>query len=319
MPKITDGQFALGGLALFAIWVFVVLPFLYQVPITQKCYGNQPNSTAPYSGGPGDHISAPVATTEQTIPKPNAAAHPSNESEKYSNEFWSAKLTDWLLAAFTLALVFFTGRLYYATAGLFTETAGLREAAAEQSIHMKASIAVAQRAAEAAELSAKAAIGVELPIISITDFALMESSTIRITGGVPPEIAELGLPFKNSGRTVASLIEQCVETIVVDTLPTIPVYEHIFPFVPGTLVEADKPSPVNIRNYFIRLTTDERDAIKDEKKSLWLYGYISFEDRLGERHQSRFCARWVVYKSLGNTPTGFVYDSRTPPDYTRRT
>ena len=130
MPKITDGQFALGGLALFAIWVFVVLPFLYQVPITQKCYGNQPNSTAPYSGGPGDHISAPVATTEQTIPKPNAAAHPSNESEKYSNEFWSAKLTDWLLAAFTLALVFFTGRLYYATAGLFTETAGLREAAA---------------------------------------------------------------------------------------------------------------------------------------------------------------------------------------------
>ena len=72
MPKITEGQYALGALTIFSVWVFVALPFLNQTPAVV--------------GG----------------------------------EFWSAKLTDWLLAIFTLFLMVFTARLYYATAGLKT-------------------------------------------------------------------------------------------------------------------------------------------------------------------------------------------------------
>jgi hypothetical protein len=249
----------------------------------------------------------------------DAAQDTEDRKDKAANDRETIAINRNLVVIGFLQLAVFVGQLFVFgyQAWKLRQTV---QAAVEQSRDMKASIAVAQRAAEAAELSAKAAIGVELPIISITDFALMEISAGRITGGVPPEVSELQLPFKNSGRTVASLIEQCIETIVVDALPTIPVYEHIYPFVPGTLVEAGKPSPVSIQNYFVRLTAVERDTIKDQTKSLWLYGYISFEDRLGERHESRFCARWVVYKvGVANTPTGFVYDSRTPPEYTRRT
>src|ERR1700688_3204179 len=50
------------------------------------------------------------------------------------------KATDWLLVLFNGLLALYTWRLYRATSGLFTETAGLREAAAEQSRDMKASI-----------------------------------------------------------------------------------------------------------------------------------------------------------------------------------
>jgi hypothetical protein len=32
MPKLSEGQFALGGLTVFAVWIFVVLPFLHSTP-----------------------------------------------------------------------------------------------------------------------------------------------------------------------------------------------------------------------------------------------------------------------------------------------
>ena len=32
MPNLSQGQFALGGLFIFAVWLFVVLPFLYGPP-----------------------------------------------------------------------------------------------------------------------------------------------------------------------------------------------------------------------------------------------------------------------------------------------
>jgi hypothetical protein len=67
MPKITEGQYALGALTVFVIWVFFVLPFINDF---------------------------------------SAIEH---------GEFWTAKLTDWLLALFTLALVFFTRELVRST------------------------------------------------------------------------------------------------------------------------------------------------------------------------------------------------------------
>jgi hypothetical protein len=108
MPKLSEGQYAIGGLTIFAVWVFVVLPFLYQTPI--------------------DH-----------------------------SELWSAKLTDWLPAVFTLALAIFTQRLYQATVGMWDATKELRNFAEEQSRDMKASIAATHQTAEAAKSSAETA------------------------------------------------------------------------------------------------------------------------------------------------------------------
>jgi hypothetical protein len=36
MPKISEGQFALGSLLVMSVWIFVVLPFLYVVPTIEN-------------------------------------------------------------------------------------------------------------------------------------------------------------------------------------------------------------------------------------------------------------------------------------------
>jgi hypothetical protein len=167
MPKITDGQYALGALTVFAVWVFVVLPFLYDVPIAHKYYGDQTKTAAQYTSRADNQAGTSETAPAQVLSKHDAATHPNNETDQDRSELWSAKLTDWLLAAFTLALVFFTRQLYVATAGMWEATKGLRDFAEEQSRDMKASVAVAQRAAEAAELSAKAAIGLNCQSLSL--------------------------------------------------------------------------------------------------------------------------------------------------------
>jgi hypothetical protein len=86
MPKITEGQYALGALTVFVIWVFFVLPFKDAVPAIEH------------------------------------------------SEFWNAKLTDWLLAAFTLALVVFTRELVRSTNRLWDAGERQREAMVEANV-----------------------------------------------------------------------------------------------------------------------------------------------------------------------------------------
>jgi hypothetical protein len=144
MPKLTDEPLAIGGLVFFAFWLFVYLPVLHPI-LTEKYQHRQ--SYTPLQNGPAGQRRPPSdGALLQALPEHDGSAGQHNDSKEKESEFWAAKLTDWLLAAFTLALVIFTRRLYQATAGLFTETAGLREAAAEQSRDMKASIAAANEA-----------------------------------------------------------------------------------------------------------------------------------------------------------------------------
>jgi hypothetical protein len=165
MPRITEGQYALGGLTIFVVWVFFVLPFLYQTPISEKYDHNRTEAAAQSAAHQEGHHAPGIATPNEVLPNPNTAA---NEPEKDRGEFWSAKLTDWLLAIFTLFLVFFTARLCYATAGLKDSTdklwdAGerqmelIRQNAAEQSRDMQASIVEAKRSADAAVAGADVA------------------------------------------------------------------------------------------------------------------------------------------------------------------
>src|SRR5262245_29502660 len=83
MPKFSEGQFALGGLAFFMVWLFFVLPLVFQAPVEHS-------------------------------------------------EFWSGKLTDWLLLVFMLVLSIVTGLLYQATSDLRRSTDKLWDAGERQ-------------------------------------------------------------------------------------------------------------------------------------------------------------------------------------------
>jgi len=102
-----------------------------------------------------------------------------------------------------------------------------------------------------------------------------------------------------------------------------PEYKSNFPFVPGVFCEREALNPLDmIVNFTIALQPEEVQAIVDETKFLWVYGYIAFRDFLGSRHEQRWCAKWQAYAPQPDgslAAVGFVYDSVTPAEYTKRT
>ena len=241
------------------------------------------------------------------------------------------------VAFFTFWLVVFTGGLTVSTVLLWR--AGerqfqlLSETSAAQSRDMQASLNIANRSAHAAEkaaeasnLNAKAAIGVELPIVSIAKAELHRAPGVagQIAGGHVPAEITLAIDFKNRGRTAAELHSITVQCEVVRALPPTPIYKFNskHPFAPGIYMEADKPLPTGNFRLPIKLLPEEVAAIEDETAFLWVFGFLSYADFMGEPHESRFCAKWVRYGVQPDgslKPIGFIYDSETPPAYTRQT
>ena len=182
----------------------------------------------------------------------------------------------------------------------------------------------ARIAANAANLNAQAAIGAELPIISLSSISLLREQSgmaVHIVGAPGKELV-LKINFKNFGRSPAELIGICVEWVVVDRLPATPIYKTIFPYRPGIFIEPDKLTPTGPIRAKIILQDDEVAAISDESKFLWVFGYLSFKDAvIGKIHISPFCSRWQSYAQLKDSELaaiGFVHDTNTPAAYTNR-
>jgi hypothetical protein len=178
----------------------------------------------------------------------------------------------------------------------------------------------ARIAAEAASLNAKAAVAVELPILAPISIALHREPGVIGRVDMPGPISTLRINFKNWGRTHAELISQYVEWLVAAKLPEIPIYKTELAFPPGTFVESGKNLRDAPQDFIINIQPDEVEAIAKEEKFLWVYGYLSFNDFLGNPHQHRWCASWGAYQlPNGATAHGFIYDLKTPPDYIKRT
>jgi hypothetical protein len=243
------------------------------------------------------------------------------QSANATNHEAAPNSTDERLANYTWWLAVLTGVLAASTVGLWI---GSWRSGVKQSRDMIASINVADRAAKAAELNAKAAINVELPVVALDTMRLYR--TAGVTGNVvghPGELTEPRITFKNHGRTAAELIALCVEWAVENKLPEIPIYKTSFPYVPGTFLVPDGAFPAALNNYVIRLKPDEITATEEESKHLWVFGYLDYRDFIGNPHQMRFCAKWQPYGPTRADGTrlalGFVYDSETPPEYSRKT
>jgi hypothetical protein len=210
---------------------------------------------------------------------------------------------------YTLVLSVFTGVL--AIVSIF------------QGVMLLRSDKTARIAAIAADLSAKAAVAVDLPVLIPSKIALYrEPGVTGLVQGYPGSVSTFRINFKNLGRTAAELVTQCIEWKVVSQLPEIPAYKTSFPFVPGTFVEYGNELPAVIQNFVITLQPDEVEAISKEAKFLWVYGYVSFKDFLGNGHEQRWCTKWQAFALRpdgARGPLGFVYDSITPPEYTKRT
>jgi hypothetical protein len=191
---------------------------------------------------------------------------------------------------------------------------------------MQASMAIANRsahateeAAKAANLNAKAAIGVELPIVWIAKLELRRGPGIagQIVGGdVPAEITPV-LDFKNRGRTAAELRALSVQSEVTKARSKLSLSTSSnanFRLLPASIWKLTQHSQPEMED-----SRSNRSPMKFCYRrgnriplGIWLSVLCRF---FGRAASSRFCGRWVRYGSQPDgslKPVGFIYDSRTP-------
>lgn len=179
--------------------------------------------------------------------------------------------------------------------------------------------------ARAAERSAKAAIGVELPIIKriygpslvIVGSRNPESYTGVInSNGVPSRFSGItDITFINDGRTAAFPKHFRVGWTVIDGLPDIPVYSQTVQCQPDAIINGNAVAQLDA-NFVIEVSDEERARIVQRQADLWLYLDLTYSDFMNEEHQSGICLKWERHQ-LGSF--GWAAVTGIPAAYTRRT
>jgi hypothetical protein len=210
---------------------------------------------------------------------------------------------NWVIADFTVILALSTICLWVVT----------WRASVRQSRDMEASIAVALKAANAADLSARAAIGVESPIIRFDAPDLYKlAGPFPETGplggpdqtGVPSRYSGVGwVIMRNGGRTAAFPSRFDIGWNVSATLHENPSYDHVYLFQRGTIIREDHVKSDPYCRFEIRLTielSDEQIAtIAKQTAHLWLYCRLHYTNFLEDRYEARACWAWTKPRGDG--------------------
>jgi hypothetical protein len=210
------------------------------------------------------------------------------KAAEHAIEFLNIKISDALIAIFTIVLA-------YKTAGLFNETARLRSAADQQASDMKASIAAAVRSAD---ISERALTELEAPFTAIK---IIDTGLIRKTTETGHDFAILKFSITNDGRTPARLVELVDKTIFVpvgagqpppinldyrsrNTMP----YGVISP--PGS---ESQPFTQNlILNHMNELAAD---TLILKSKAFFFYGFVRYETIFKQTYRMGFCYMFDLY------------------------
>jgi hypothetical protein len=240
------------------------------------------------------------ATSEQTTENKGSADSPKTQS------IWIP--TD-SVGLYTLVLAVFSGVL--ASVSIF------------QGIMLLRSDKTARIAAEAAKKSADAAINVELPIL-IMRFASLHCPTIPSIPAKSPLPNSLNpiIQFENYGRSPAQMVACCLEWTVAKSatdLPIAPQYKNVAPYSDSAVFLQNSRIPVDAPCQIV-LTDEQATAINECEAFLWIFGFLSYRDFVGQPHEARFCIKWNPDREGKTTGAfGFVWDSETPAEYTKRT
>jgi hypothetical protein len=259
----------------------------------------------------GSFVAISQPNQQQHINTPDTPANTASDQHKPSKSFrerlsviWDRTWED-PVAFYTFVLGIFTFFLVAVSAG--------------QGYFLFRADKTARIAAEAAALNAKAAIGVELPIITLLRMDLMYGPGIAgFIRGVPPDTIRPTITLKNIGRTAAELVGGGITTNVHDVLPEKPTYLQ-FQFAAGRLLTTDNSVSIPPAEYVVSLDASEIASIEAQTKALWIYGFLTYQDFLGTAHEMRFCAKWAVVNPGGDNTWGFVLDTNTPKIYVQRT
>lgn len=220
------------------------------------------------------------------------------EGKSNSNASEEIKVTDKLLVLFTAFLVF---------VGCF------------QAFYLWGTLKATAVAAKAADLSAKAAVALELPIIRAEPIGFGLGIAQNESGERFENFGLQCFEFTNRGRTEAYPIELHWGWIVTDKLPNTPEYKLSKSFdLKTTLNEAEGTIALYVREFDMGLSQGDTEKITNRDPTLQvrlhLYCRLTYEDFMYERRTIRFCWKYFDLFAGGKfiadaTP---AYNQRTP-------
>jgi hypothetical protein len=289
MLKFSEGTFALGGLAVFAFWLFVCLPILNlpsKVDSQQRQYASESKQES--DAEPKGTAQAPFFV--EVMPTPKTAGERAQEAEdreeKKSADRW---------------LVRWTAALFLATVGLMFATGVLGYFALRQSRDMRDSIASAARAAVAMEqvaqhieISAQAAVDSVVSVRERTAMQMRAYLAVIVFQAVYQERnRELRFEGKplivNSGQTPAHNVRfRAKSDILPGQLPDDFDFTLDTPWVGGSLIG---PHHNAIMNAIVDRYVDDNEVAAIKRGSgmaLRVWGQVLYEDIFGEEHFTNF-------------------------------
>jgi hypothetical protein len=228
--------------------------------------------------------------------KPPSQRGQAEDYEKPISDWWMVRLTALLVAVGVAQFFMF-----------FFQLRAMREGVTDAGIAARAALVQAN----AARLSAEAAVGVEVPRIIPSEFVLDRSgySAASDLGLVllpsTKEALENGrghiaLEFKNIGRTPAEVIAISYALVVARELPEEPSYAPIKPVAPSETFEHGDTWKYFIFSYgkldlSAVITTDDGGSLTNTLRAIhqprvWIFGYLRYLDFMNQTADVRFCA-----------------------------
>lgn len=191
---------------------------------------------------------------------------------------------------------------------------------------MRSTIQDGALAARAAELNAKAAVGIELPIIRFSPLELVSTTALipadgapyggGITDGPPTRYSALGnFKVTNHGRTPAFPIEFAVGWAVADVLQSEPFYSQRDRVNHAKVVttSAEQECHLDARHLGIELSEEQITNITAGQSFLWVFGCLYYRDFLDDPREARFCWRYANRNHESMRPFYFFASDGDPP------
>jgi len=184
-------------------------------------------------------------------------------------------------------------------------------------------ISLAQQSADAATLSAKAAIGMELPVIRANQFPGLINVGVRPAAGQPYRGGGVftqnapgqfsvvsSIEFTNHGRTPAFPIKMMVGWKVAKSLPEEPDYFHEIMSSPTAIINPEAMFSASARIVVVELSPEQREKLSKQTAFIWLYVSLHYRDFLNLPHEARFCWRKTGgFGTEGDPPAAYTAHS----------
>ena len=184
-----------------------------------------------------------------------------------------------------------------------------------------------KKAADAADLSAKAVTIVEFPIIRTAWIGpeLLAVDSLpgdgaayggALNDGLPTQFSVVStIEYRNYGRSPAFPIGMLLGHSVIDRLPTVPNYRKKAETSPSSILKEKDTSEIEI-HYGVELTEEERSKIANKTARLWFFVRMTYLDIMDRPYFISSCWQWGK-----QTEEGILYffdDGTAPSPYTKR-